>query len=234
MTRARVALIVGAGLALTLLLTAYYLRVSPLKHLDSVFLYESSLSVLESGQPTSATLPSYMREAITAFTLPAEELCQADLSTQDPRAYNILESHAYLAIFPIALLTSLAGPEAAFAILNALAHVSLVVIPMFVIWRSSGALAAVLMGLWVVVYPVWSYSATGDYYLDRLSMPFVLLSLFLMDAMTRQADRLRDPRWLIAWTAATVAAASFTERAALMMIGLIGFFLVFFPVVRRT
>ena len=223
-------LILAAGLIATVLLAVYYERTAPLKHLDSVFLYESSLSVLENGRPTSTTWESYVPEVHATFTLPPEEVCRLELRKDLADGYDILENHAYMAIYPISLLTAVAGPESAFAILNALAHVLLVVIPsVFLVRQGSGVVAAAAYALLVAAYPVWSYSATGDYYLDRLYMPFALLSLFTMHLMIQHQERLRDARWLAAWAMATIAAALFTERAALMMIGAIGFFLLFFP-----
>ena len=228
-------LILAAAIIATILLAVYYERTAPLKHLDSVFLYESSLSVLENGRPTSTTWESYVPEVYSTFTLPAEEVCGLDLRKDLADGYDIFENHAYMAIYPISLLTAVAGPESAFAILNALAHILLVAIPsVFLIRQGSGVVAAAAFALLVALYPVWSYSATGDYYLDRLYMPFALLSLFTMHLMIQHQGRLRDARWLAAWVVVTVAAALFTERAALMMIGAIGFFLLFFPSVRRS
>ena len=235
LTRGGTILVIAAGIVVTVLLAVYYQRTAPLKHLDSVFLYESSLSVLESGRPTSATWASYVPEVHATFTLPADEVCRQELKNEPGDGYNILDNHAYMAIYPISLLTAIASPEAIFAILNALAHVLLLVIPsVFLIRQGAGVVAAAAFALLVAVYPVWSYSATGDYYLDRLYMPFALLSLFTLHLMIQHKERLRDARWLAGWVAVTVAAALFTERAALMMIGEIGFFLVFFPSVRRS
>jgi hypothetical protein len=235
MKRGATLLIVAICLLASVLLAVFYERTTPLRHMDSVFLFESSLNVLESGHPTSSTWESYVPEVYATFTLPADEVCSLELRKEPAGGYNILDNHAYMAIYPISVLTAVAGPEGTFAILNALAHVLLVVIPcVFLVRQGAGVLAAAAFALLVAVYPVWSYSATGDYYLDRLYMPFALLSLFTMHLMIMNQERLRDARWLGAWVAATVAAALFTERAALMMIGVIGFFLIFFPAVRRS
>ena len=215
------------------MLAAYYQQMAPLKHLDSVLLYESSLSVVKDGRPTS-TINASWPSAYLTFVSPADEVCQADLRMTGPSEYNILETHAYIAVYPIALLTLVAAPETAFALLNALTHLLLVVIPVLVLWRRVGAVAAAAFGVWVAVYPAWSLSAVGDYYMDRLYMAFALASLFGMDAIVNREERLHDTRWLAAWASVTVAAALFTERAAVMMIGVTVFFLALFPAVRRS
>jgi hypothetical protein len=224
---------VGLFVAATAILTAYYLSMSPAKHLDSVFLYEAAANVTEVGRPVSETVASWPR-VLEMLTVPAEEFCRADLGGSELPEYDILESHAYVAIYPIALLLLFMTPEAAFSLLNALAHLTLVFAPVFYLWRRVGVLAAAAFGLWIALYPAWSLSATGDFYLDRLYMPFALMSLFVMHGMVSDSRRLNDPRWIGAWVVTVVCAAAFTERAALMMIGEIAFFILFFPKLRRS
>lgn len=230
-----IGLILFAGLivAATAILTAYYLSMSPTKHLDSVFLYESAANVIEVGRPVSETVASWPR-ALELLTVPTEEFCRADLGMAELPKYDILESHAYFAIYPIALLLLFTTPEAAFSLLNALAHLTLVFAPVFYLWRRVGVLAAAAFGLWIALYPAWSLSATGDYYLDRLYMPFALMSLFVMHGMVNDSRRLNDPRWIGVWVMTVLCAAAFTERAALMMLGSIAFFILFFPNLRRS
>jgi hypothetical protein len=219
--------------ALTVLLAAYYVEMTPLRHLDSVFLFESSLSVLESGQPLSTTVASWP-SAFSTLVTPAQEVCSSDLTMQGAREFNILDNHAYFAIYPIAIMTLVASPEVVYGVLNALSHVLLIAIPVLILWRRVGGLPAIAFGVWVAAYPPWSLSATGDYYLDRPYMALALMSLYMLDAMMRRDERLRDARWLATWALVTLGAALFTERATLMMMGAIGFFLVFFPGFRRS
>ncbi|CAH1077436.1 hypothetical protein [Candidatus Nitrotoga sp. 1052] len=219
---------------LVVVFSNFFYRITALKHLDSVFLFESSLSVLESGQPTSRTVASWP-DALKTLKVPVETLCQSDLEMKKPLAYNVLDNHAYTALYPISLLTAFAGPELTFAFLNALAHVLLLIIP-FVFLRKQGGqgLPSLAFVLCVALYPAWSYSAVGDYYLDRLYMPFALLSLYFMHAIVCRDEEETVRRLLAGFVASTIVAALFTERAAIMMMGEIVFFLLFFPQVRKS
>lgn len=220
-------------LALVVALSLYYSGTSVLKHLDTVFLFESSASVLESGWPVSNTVASWP-DALKTFTLPVDALCESGLKREKADAYNILDNHAYAALYPISLLVAVVGAEAAFALLNALAHVLLLVIP-FVMLRRMGAgiTQGLVFSLCIALYPAWAYSAVGDYYLDRLYMPFALLSLYLFHTIVRGSGQAPNRYVLAGFAASVIAAAMFTERAALMMMGEIAFFLVLFPQARR-
>lgn len=213
--------------------SSFFYSTTALKHLDSVFLFESSMSVLESGQPTSRTVASWP-DALKTFTVPVETVCQSDLERTETQTYNVFDNHAYTAIYPISLLTALAGPALTFAFLNALAHVLLLIIPfIFLRKQGGGVISSLAFVLCVALYPAWNYSAVGDYYLDRLYMPFALLSLYFMHTICRGGEE-TDRRLLAGFVASTIMAALFTERAAIMMMGEIIFFMLFFPHVRKS
>jgi hypothetical protein len=214
----------------------YFYQATVLKHLDSVFLFESALSILHHGKPTSATVTSWP-EALQTFTAPIEKLCQADLRRKASANYNLLSNHAYTALYPLALLTAVVGPEWAFALANAMAFLLLLVLPYVFLRRQKVDVFPSLAFVFLVVcYPGWSHSAIGDYYMDRLYMPFALASLYLMQAMlVRLENQLGiDKRWLWGYAATLLATALFTERAALMAILQIVFFLFFYPAARRV
>lgn len=206
----------------------YFYSTTALKHLDSVFLFESAQSVLESGQPTSSTVATWP-DALKTFNVPVADLCQAKLE-RTGQEYNILSNHAYVSIFLIALLVAIIGPELAFAILNAFSHLLLLVIPfVFLRLKGVGILPSLAFVLSVAVYPAWSFSSVGDYYLDRLYMPFALLSLFLIDHIVRVDGRIGVNRRLLLGLVFTVSVtAMFTERAAIMVMGAMVFYLLFF------
>jgi len=219
---------------LVVVFTNFFFRSVTLKHLDSVFLLESSLSILEHGQPTSATVSSWP-DALKTLTLPVETVCQSDLERKESSSYNLLDNHAYIALYPISLLTALAGPELTFTLLNALAHVLLLIIPFIFLRRQGGGLLPSLaFALCVALYPPWSYSAVGDYYLDRLYMPFALLSLCFMHTLVSSGGKETDRRLLAGFVGSTIMAALFTERAAIMMLAEIVFFLILFPRARKS
>lgn len=215
-------------MVLVIAFSSFFYRTSALKHLDSVFLFESTLSILDSGHPTSRTVASWP-EALKTLSVPSELLCHSDLERPKLQAYNILDNHAYTALYPISLLTALTNPEGAFAILNALAHVLLFVAPfVFLRGQGVGVLPSLVFVLCILLYPAWTYSAVGDYYLDRLYMPFALLSLYFMYIILHM-ERDKDGRLLVGFVAFIIVGSLFSERAAIMLMGEIAFFMVFFP-----
>lgn len=213
----------------------FFYRTTALKHLDSVFLFESTQSILTEGRPVSRTVSAWP-EALPTFSMPAETLCQSDFEHHGTVSYDVLDNHAYTILYLIAPLTGLLGPELAFALLNASAHILLILLP-FLFLRKSGIRpsASLVFCLCIVLYPAWTYSATGDYYADRLYMPFALLALYAMYSLTQEtAENQKKKTLLTAYAASTAIAALFTERAAIMMAGQILFFLLFFPKTRNT
>ena len=212
----------------------FFYRTTVLKHLDSVFLFESSLSVLESGHPTSRSLAS-LSEVLKTFAVPIETLCRSNLDKQGLPAYNVIDNHAYTALYPISILASLVGPEFAFALMNSLAHVLLLIVPFIFLRRGGGGVfPSLAFALCVAFYPAWSYSPVGDYYLDRLYMPFALLSLYFMHAIVRMDATAKQRQLLAGFVVSAIAASLFTERAAIMMMGTIVFFLLFYPQLRKS
>lgn len=227
-------IVAATCIVLIIAFSNFFHHTTVLKHLDSVFLFESALSVLESGQPTSRTVASWP-DVLKTVTVPVKTLCQSDLERKETQAYNVFDNHAYTVLYPISLLTALVGPELTFAFLSALAHVLLLIIPfVFLRRKGSGLLPSLAFVVCVALYPAWSYSAVGDYYLDRLYMPFALLSLYFMHAIACRDGEESVRRLLAGFVVSTVMAALFTERAAMMMMGAIVFFLLFFPQVRKS
>ena len=224
----------AAFMVLMLAFSIYLYQISTLKHLDSVFLFESVQSILESGKPASKTIVSWS-VVLPTLGSPIESDCPAQLAVDEAQVYNPLDNHAYFALYPIAVLTAFVGPEIAFAILNALAHVLLLIMPfIFLRKQKAGLLSSLIFVLCVALYPVWSYSNLGDYYLDRLYMPFALLSLYCMHTFADGKEGKPNRRLLIGFVLSTIFAAICTERAAIMMMGAIVYFLVFFPGVRKN
>jgi hypothetical protein len=208
------------ALAATALLAAYYLAITPARHLDSVFLFEAVEGLLRTGLPRSPTVASWPVVTQLMDWTP-QRLCAADLPFVHGPGYNVLDNHAYFVLYPIAALAALVGAEAAFAILNALAHMLLVVLPVRALRRHGvGWLACAAFAVLVLCWPAWSQSAIGDYYLDRLYMPLMLGLLFALDALVRAASAgrpVRGPMLMVVLLA--LLAGSCTERAAIMAAG---------------
>lgn len=219
--------------ALVAFFGVFYAQTTVLRHLDTVFLLESVASIVKTGSPVSETVASWP-DAIKTFTMPPEQICSMPLEKPTSSGYNVLHNHAYLAIYPIGLLSLLIGPEPALALLNALAHLALVLLP-YVFLRREGIriLPSSIFALCVACYPGWSLSASGDYYLDRLYMPFALGLLYLLHSRVQSGQPPAGARWLVLVVVAALTAGSITERGAIMVIAALVFFLFAFPTLRQ-
>jgi hypothetical protein len=227
MKKTEICAVLAVCILLSIYLSIFYYDASAVRHLDTVFLFECTLSILQSGQPISHSVGTWAAAART-FTTPPEELSRAEL-VGGGQEYNVIRNHAYVVLYPISILVWLFGPELSFGILNALAHLLLLVIP-FVFLRKHGLalIPAAIFILCVMLYPAWSLSAVGDYYLDRLYMPFALLTLYLLHEFAI-LQSCPTSRLMTALIVSAVGAAMFTERAAIMIIMAIGFYLLSSP-----
>jgi hypothetical protein len=206
------------------LLSVFYLRTTTVRNLDSVFLFESVQSIADGEGPVSRTVATWP-EALRLFTVPAGEICASPLGASGQEQYNVLNNHAYMALFPLALVSAALGPEATLGITNALAHVLLLLLPyLFLRRRGARVFPAAGFSVCVALYVGWSYSAAGEYYLDRLYMPLALGACYLGHRVF--AEGKDQPRLVAYFLLCALGAALFTERAAMMMAGLLAFFVV--------
>jgi len=139
----------------------------------------------------------------------------------------VFDNHAYMALYPVALVSSLLKPELTFAILTALAHVLLLVLPYLYLRRSNASwFSSLAFVVCVAAYAGWSYSATGEYYLDRLYMPLALMALY----HAHRIFRLGEAQWSSTAGLAiySIAAASCSERGAIMMLAMLVYYVIFF------
>lgn len=216
-------------------LTFFYNETSITRHLDSVFLFESVTSIAQTGEPISTTVASWP-DVLKTLNMPHEQVCSAALGFPTS-GYNVLHNHAYLALYPIALLSMLTDAESAFALMNAVAHLALIFLPYMFLRRHDVPMASsAVFSLCIACYPGWALSATGDYYLDRLYMPSMLLLLYLLHKWTLPDQSFFRNKicWLACTVLTAIAAAIATERAAIMVIATLLFFLVLFPVFRNN
>jgi hypothetical protein len=223
----------GVALGATLLLAAFFRQTAVFKHLDTVFLYQSVDSILSGERPLSLVVASWA-EGFRFFTMPAEAVCASALPFVGDKPYNVLANHAYFALYPIAALARVIGTEYAFALLNSAAHLGILFLAYaFLRHRRVPVLASVAFCVLVAAYPGWSLSGLGDYYVDRLAMPLLLLLLYLLQqASDADSESARLPGWP-AIAAAAVTAAMCTERAAIMALGTLVFFVLVAPSIRR-
>ncbi len=208
------------------LLIHFYNITAIIRHLDSVFLFESISGIWETGKPVStsvATWPPFVK----ALEMLPEDACAMPLDFYP--AYNLFDNHAYTALYPLALLARITGIEGVFSVANSFAYVALLLVPyIFLRYQGLARFPAVIFSLLVLCYPGWSLSATGDYYLDRLYMPFMLLLLYCLHVPIKKPSD--EKYFLLALILLSIAAASFTERAAIMVITTLAFFCIICPV----
>ncbi len=207
------------------LLVYFYNITAIIRHLDSVFLFESISGIWETGKPVStsvATWPPFVK----ALGMLPEDACAIPLDFYP--AYNLFDNHAYTVLYPLALLAKITGIEGVFSVANSFAYVALLLVPyIFLRYQGLARFPAVVFSLLVVCYPGWSLSATGDYYLDRLYMPFMLLLLYCLHVQIKKPSD--EKYFLLALTLLSITAASFTERAAIMVITTLAFFCIICP-----
>lgn len=215
-----------------ILVTHYYSETIATHHLDTVFLFESISGIWETGKPVSESVASWPLVAKTIVMLP-EQVCAMDFGFPNPPLYNVYDNHAYVALYPLALVGKIVGVERAFSLANALAYLTLLLAP-YVFLRSRGTtrFSAFIFSICVLCYPGWSISALGDYYLDRLYMPCMLVLLYVL----HQQIKTPSPKkyFLLVPILLAIAAASFNERASIMVIAALLFFWVMFPSFRRN
>ncbi len=203
----------------------YSFQTTPSKHLDSVFLFEGLDSIRKSGVADSATVSS-VPIISTLFNLPPEAYCASPLAAAEA-PYHILDNHAYLALYLLAVPSYFMTPEAVMALVNTLAHLVLLFLPyIYLRWRRVSMLHSVVVVACVGTYSTWSLSFIGDYYMDRVYMLFVTPVLFAA-AMLITAGRASRPAIAFGFICALCAALC-TERGAIMVAGLMCFYLLFY------
>lgn len=213
-------------------LSYFYMDYTLTRHLDSVFLFEVLASINTNGIPTSSSVASWP-EIITTLAMEPNLVCAMAFDNSVLPAYNVLENHSYVALYPMALIGSLTGEEFLICLMNALCHLG----PIFIcyiflrIYRVS-SLVSLFFSVTLLFFPPLALSATGDYYLDRFYMPFMLCFLFLCYTKASKSSLNKKEFFLILTIGIT--AASFTERAAIMVICSCIFFLALVPSVRKN
>lgn len=186
-----------------------------LHHLDTAFLMETLVSIKETGVPTTYLGPSFF-DAISTFTLNAEQLCQSELMPNG-HGTSILDIHAYYILYPLAIFTWLFPPYVILAVANGFGFASVIFILYWVIRRQGiPVLGAIAFCLLVMAHPAWSHGSLGDFYADRFFMPLGLLYVFLLyDIVVRQSNVSR--RYLLLVFTVGLLAAITTERGAIMI-----------------
>ena len=130
------------ALAATVVLAAFYAGTMALRHQDTLFLVEGLQSILATGTPWTPTV-STSADAFKFFEAAPDVVCANPLRASGT-PFNLLRLHGYLALYPMAALAAGIGVVAALALLNAAAHVALLLLPyVFLRRRGVPALASV-------------------------------------------------------------------------------------------
>src|SRR5204862_7865616 len=87
--------------ATTIALTIYSFGVTYTKHIDSVFLFEGLKSIHTTGVPLSETVGP-LPKMLLLLESKAEEYCASPLTAVN-EPYRILDNHAYLLMYLLAL-----------------------------------------------------------------------------------------------------------------------------------
>jgi hypothetical protein len=213
------------------IIAIFYSKTAMAKHLDSVFLYEVLQNLADRWQPVSATVASWS-PVVKTFSAPIEDVCRMALGFPTPNEYNVIDNHAYFFLYPMALFAKLLNAETVFSVFTAISYTVLLLLPYWFLRRVGvKPIAAAVFSLCVLCYPGLSQGALGDFYLDRLYMPFSLGLLCLLH-IARTDTQSKYLAWLIALLA--IFAAICTERAAIMVIASLSFFIIFFPDFRKN
>ena len=187
-------------------------------NLDSSFLMENLTSIKNTGIPTT-----YLGQTIydvfnpNILVLNAEALCKSELMPSDLGAANILDTHAYFILYPLAILTWLFPPHIILAVANGLSFVSVIYI-LYWVFRKQGTpiVAAASFCLLTMAHPAWTFSAIGDFYADRFFMPLGLLYASLLHEATMHRNGITRSNFLVIFFIGLLASIT-TERGAIMI-----------------
>lgn len=216
------------------LLANFLHATTPLKQLDSVFLFEATDSILGNGRPESRSIASWPY-ALRSYMQPAAQLCVARLNDPTTLPYNVMDNHAYMGLYPLALLSAVLGAEWTYALVTAAAHVLIALLAYVFLRRQHvGVGVSLLFVAMIAAYPALVHSLEGDYYLDRLYMPLALGALYTLHGLANAVTGAGETRRLTVLCILVLGAAMMTERAAIMMIAALAYFATMYPAIRRS
>jgi hypothetical protein len=216
-------------------LTKFYYETTAIRHLDTVFLLESVDNLINGNGPVSSSVASWP-SILPLLSSPPDVVCNKTYEFSDSIYFDLLTSHAYFILYPIAIFGWIFGSELIFALLNALSHFVLLVLPYFFLRRIGvGIVSSIAFLTCILLYPGWFASAQGDYYLDRFFMPLMLALLYEIycNVCAKEISTKSSVR-LYTIIPLAIVSASISERGAIMVIGSLAFFVVLFPPIRNN
>ncbi|TKB26124.1 hypothetical protein FCL47_10305 [Desulfopila sp. IMCC35006] len=195
-------------------LFAKEVQVVDLRQVDTVMFIEALENTKTLGLPLSASNKT-VRDAASMFRWNAEKVCHTEnYALDDSLAKNVLQNHAYYAVYLLAPLAYVLDSKPLAAAIHVLIYVIFAGLVYGYLIRSGvGALASLLFVALVMVQPNWSLGVQGQYYFDRLFIPVgFLLACITFGLLKRNFDYKK----FILLAVVTFLAASIHERAALM------------------
>jgi hypothetical protein len=170
------------ALLLFALLFGYYKTIKPYTQGDTAFLIEAITKLADNANATSSMLAQNSAE-IKLGRIELEIYCQQGLAaeqfTTDP--YGVFSLHAYTFLYLIAPIAKVLGALNTISAFTAMAFTFIPCIA-YLYLRKSGLSSAIsiLVAAISIIHPAWLISSDGQFYVDRLFIPFSLLYTILL------------------------------------------------------
>ena len=205
------------------ILLGNFLKSSYIGHsADTAFLIELTDKTIKLGQPDSEILRT-TSDAVKTWTFGFDQFKQkintaGSLAPYD-QPFNILDYHAYYGIYAISSLSNFFAPELILSYLHSFSFIILLLLSyLFLRSQQVSVGASLLFCLVIALHPAWAYSANGQFYIDRFYMPFALIYLLGIHSIClNHYGLLKKPVFIGLVLLSGIFAASFTERAAIMV-----------------
>jgi hypothetical protein len=192
--------------------------------LDQAYFLETIDTTFETGHPTTMLMGSVIHALQDLIAAPVSQICGYQFENDAREYFNLYERHSFPILYGLAGLRTLFSAKVIFYLCALVAFPGLLLVVYF---RSRNIglpvmLSAILL-LMVAFHPAWSYSAFGQFYLDKLFPILAIVYLFILqDWIT--LDRRRP----VALVVIGILAASTSERSAIMLVaGTLGVYALF-------
>lgn len=188
------------ALCLAALLFNYYRVAMPYTHGDTAFLVEAIGRMASGGSAVSYMLSQNAAEVELARAA-LEVYCRPGMVASQfaPEPYDVFSLHAYLILHLITPVARLVGALEAISALTALAFSAIPVI-IYLYLRRAGA------SIWItffvvaigVLHPAWQISSGGQFYVDRLFIPFAMVFVLAVHSWLERERSGHVDRWPLA------------------------------------
>lgn len=218
-------LIVLVGCLVVFLLFLNATRInSVVQALDQAYFLESIDTTYENGQPSTMLGHTVIVAIENLLTIPAEKVCAYPFESDGKQYLNLYNRHAQPLFYVLAALRPIFSARIIYYFCALIAFPGLLLV-VYLRTRAVGLPAALGIGLLTLVafHPAWSYSAYGQFYLDKL-FPILCVGYFfiLHDWLTQ------DRRRPLLLAIVGILAAATSERSIIMMVaGTLGVYALF-------